>query len=169
MRPVKTPFRYESVTILVAWVSASSGCCALILFFLFPLAGIDSGHPCQPVIGTDTFLLYAVWCTASYFFAACIALTFSNALKRVLPAWLLISILGSVIYPFTFWTFTYWDALKRYQPNSPFCAPPPPFWLVMRWATTASVICFLFAGMFSFVASLLPLRRKESSFLHLDD
>src|SRR4026207_1055623 len=107
---------YEPSSLLVAWGSASFGACLIIFWFLFPLARVDfdSGHPWERVIGTNTFLFHTVWCIASYFVGTALTWFLSNALRRFVPSWIVISVLGSLLFTFTFWSFGYWVAVRSY-------------------------------------------------------
>ena len=160
---------FEPSSLLLAWGSASFGACLIIFWFLFPIAGVDSGHPWQTVIGTDTFLFHTVWCIASYFIATALTWLLSNVLRRFIPSWIVISILGSILFTFTFWSYGYWSAVQSYRPDSlfHFQPPPPPFETVMWSALFWSFIYSLFASMFSLCASLIP--RNGESTLHLND
>jgi hypothetical protein len=169
MRSRIKSFDYEPSAVLVAWVSAVIGPCLAILFILFPSAGIDSYHPCEQGIGTTTYLYHSSWCIASYLLAALIALIGSVRLKRFMPAWLFISILGSLIYPFTLWGFAYWSSMRSYQADSIFCSPPPTFQVILKSATSAVIICFLLSALSSLFGTLLLSKKAESSGLHLDN
>ena len=162
---------YESLSLLIAWGSASFGACLIIFWFLFPLAGVDfdSGHPWERVFGTTTFLFHIVWCTSSYFIATVVTWFLRGVLPRVIPSWTVISILGSFLFTFTFWSYGYWSAVQSYKPDAlfHFQQPLPPFETVMWAALIWAFIYSLAAGTLSLCASLFP--RNGDSTLHLND
>jgi hypothetical protein len=162
---------YEPSSILIAWGSASFGSCLIIFCYLFPLAtnDFDSGHPWARVIGTNTFLFHTVWCIASYFVATALTWLLGDVFRRFIPSWAVISLLGSLLFTFTFWSYGYWNAVQSYRPDSlfHFQPPPPSFETVMWSALIWSFIYSLFAGVSSLCASLIP--RNGENALHLND
>jgi hypothetical protein len=162
-------YNYDPLSVLVAWGSASLGACFLIFIFLFPFSGIFYGHTWQPGVRPSTFLFHTVWCITSYFAAAVFSWLAGDLLRRFIPSWLFISFCGTLIFTFTFWIYAYWDWVQTYQPGSPFQSPPPSFDAVLWSAAISSLFFFMFAAMFSFIASLIPLERDREGALHLND
>ena len=169
MKDESDRFNYDPLPLLVAWGSASLGACSLIFIFLFPFSSIFFGHTWQPGVEPSTFLFHTVWCIASYFVAAVLSWLMGNLLKRFIPAWLVISVCGTLIFTFTFWSYVYWDWVQTYQPGSPFQSPPLSFDMVLWSAVIMSFPYFVFAAMFSFIASSIPLERDREGALHLND
>lgn len=169
MKDKSDRFNYDSLSLLVAWGSASLGACFLIFIFLSPFSGIFFGHPWQSGVGSNTFLFHTVWCIVSYFAAAVCAWLAGGLLQRFIPSWLVVSFCGSLIFTFTFSSYGYWDAVQTYQPGSPFRSPPPSFHAVLWSAAIMSYFYFLSSAMFSFIAAWIPLERDRESALHLND
>lgn len=169
MTPETGEFEYDPVSVLVAWGSAAFGGVGLIFLWLFPFASVNYGYPGQSFIGTTSFLTEAAWCIASFFVAAILILIVKRLFVNLIPAWLVISFLGTLIFVLTLWPYAFWQSVRSYQPGDPFRAPPAPFDIWMWDAFGSGLFIFLSAATTSFICFLILKDWPEKLELHLDD
>ena len=156
---------YSISEVVLAGASSSIGACLLIfLFFSFLASG--SHHYLIPT--NSDFLIATVWCITSYFSVTLVTVLLKRYLQNFIPSWLVISILGSVVFTSSFWIIIQINSIKNYQPDSPFSIPPPQFSQVIVSVLITSFLFFIFSALASQIAFYAFSKKNIEADLHLE-
>jgi hypothetical protein len=104
------------------------------------------------MMGYAEFFLFAF---TSYFVVAILMRKLRDAFQRYVPAWVPISLLGSMIFCLSFFTRVWIPDASAYREGDPFWSPPPTYIRVIVSAIVVAGIITVVVGAFSALASAI--------------
>jgi hypothetical protein len=134
---------YELRRVIFFGAVASSSLIFSLAGLLFLNAQISS-HPgfstdtISEIMGYAEFLFFAY---ASYFAASLIVLWRAESLSRFSVSWLIVSVLGSIIFSVSFLLRVSISSLANYRAEDPFETPPPELWAIFLSVIVLSGVC----------------------------
>lgn len=130
-----------------SWVSSAS----LILLFFGMIRSVSFDNT-YLLPNQNDLLIEGLWSAFAYFLVGIALAKFNSFVKKFVPSWVVIPIVGTFIFLVSFWSVAYWNTVSNYNPNSPFSESPPDLYGLIAGVVYTLVLMSVLATLVSYVA-----------------